>query len=393
LRVGLFTRRRIEDRTLAPQDLPSVMLPDVAAGGLTTINETTWTQVLDVHACIKLLCDTISTLPLEPFRDTPSGRVEVGPDARISQLLRRPAPGQTLCDLVAMIVQSLLVDGNAFIGKFTDDSGTIVQLACFDPAMVQVRLHGQIVTYIAGYSGGSIETGPDDILHIRSSVTLDHLRGVSPITQCAMAMGLNASLSASAQNLMDQGSRPSGVLRVKGGQSEFTVGKISEQWDAKHRGALNHHKVAVVSADEIDFVQLGLNAQDSQLIQQMELSTRQIARLFGIPSAMIGGDTGRSMTYATQESEAMAFVNRALRPLLVRIEEAISRDPDLCPGQSYVRFDTTALLRASSTERAQFYTAALGSTSSGSPGWMTRDEVRAAENLGPEVDLPDVTDD
>lgn len=370
-----------EDRTLTAQDLPAVMLPDVTRGGVTEVNQLNWAQVSDVFACVRLLTDTISTLPLEAYRATATGRQQVGPDARISQLLARPVPGSTVCDLLAQIVQSLQVDGNAFVGKFRDADGNIVQLGVFDPQMVQVMLHGQVITYIVGYSGGSVEVGPEDILHIRSSVSLDHLRGVSPITYCAAAMGLNASLGVSAQNLMSQGSRPSGVLRVKGGsQSDFTISKISEQWNEKHGGAPNHHKVAVVSADEVDFVQLGLNAQDAQFIQQRELSTREIARIFRVPAHMIDGDVGRSLTYATVEQQGQFFLTHSLRPWLVRIETAITHDPDLCPGNTFVRFNVDSLLRASASERATINTAALNPQT----GWMNRAEVRAQENLEPE---------
>jgi phage portal protein BeeE len=146
---------------------------------------------------------------LQAYRDSPAGRVTVGPDARISQLLARPSPGSTVCDLLAQIVTSLNVDGNVFIGKWRGADGGVVQLVVFDPGMCTVRLKGQVVTYTVLAYGGVVETGPSDILHIKSSVSIDHLRGVSPITQYQMAMGLNASLQASAKAFVDQGSRPS----------------------------------------------------------------------------------------------------------------------------------------------------------------------------------------
>ena len=368
-----------EDRTLTPQSLPAVMLPDVGAT-TTTVDQTNWTQVADVHACVRLLTDAISTLPLEVFRDTPTGRQEVGPDARISQLLARPMPGQTVCDFLAQVVQSLVTNGSAFIGKWRNADGQVAMLGVFDPQMVQVRMLANIIVYTVGYYGGSVETGPDDILHVRSSVSLDHLRAVSPIGQCQMAMGLNASLATSAKAFMDQGSRPSGILSIKGRGEDFTLGKLSESWNDKHAGAENQHKVAVVSADEVSYTQLGLSAEDAQFIGQRELSTREIARIFRVPAHMIDGDTGRSLTYANVTEQNRFFVLHSLRPWLVRIEAAISGDADLCPGGTYVQFDLDALLRADAATRAQVYTAALNP----STGWLSRNEVRVMENLSPD---------
>ena len=374
--MKLWGHRRselVEDRTLTPESLPAVMLPDVGAN-VTDVDQTNFTQVADVFACVRLLGDAISTLPLKAYRNMPTGRVEVGPDARISQLLARPFPGATICDILAQIVQSLNTDGNSFVGKWRQD-GQVVQLGVFDPQMVQIRLMNGVLVYTVGYYGGSVETGPEDILHIRSSVSLDHLRGVSPIVQCKMAMGLNASLSTSAKAFMDQGSRPSGILSIRGRGDEFTLGKLSETWDAKHGGAENQHKVAVVSADEVSYQQLGLSAEDAQFVAQRELSTREIARIFRVPAHLIDGDTGRSLTYANVTQQNRFFLDHSLRPWLRRIETAISMDPDLCPGNTTVEFDTRELTGGDQLERAQFYASMVSS------GVMTIEEAREREGL------------
>ena len=86
------------------------------------------------------------------------------------------------------------------------------------------------------------------------------------------------------------------------------------------------------------------------------------------------------MTYSNTESQALAFVTHSLRPWLVLIEQAISEDADLCPGALYCEFLLDALLRADSKTRSEVYGAALDPQT----GWMTREEVRRAENLPPE---------
>jgi len=64
----------------------------------------------------------------------------------------------------------------------------------------------------------------------------------------------------------------------------------------------------------------------------------------------------------------------------VRIERAISNDPDLCPGGTYVQFDLDGLLRADAKTGADTYTQALAPDT----GWMNRAEVRELEDLPPE---------
>jgi HK97 family phage portal protein len=393
--MSLFKRRDLvgafEDRSLKPPGsmytAGSVLAPYSPV--VTDVTEWNALQVADIWACIRALADAISTLPLDAMRDTPDGRVPAGPDARISQLLARPMPGSTLPDLLGQIVTSLNLHGEAFVGKYRSDA-TIVQLGLLDPASVHVQLKGrQIIYTLATLEQGLVDVGPADVLHVKGAITSpDGLRGLSPIGQCRAALGLAAGLATSAQAFVEQGSRPSGVLTVAGAQSGYGIGEIREQWNTTHAGAENQHKVAVLSGDA-KFTPLGLSQEDSQFMQQRELSTREVCRIFRVPAWAIDGDTGSRQTYANVQEQARSFVIHSLRPWMVRIEKAISGDPDLCPGGTFVEFNLDALLRADSLTRAQVYALALGSNTT--PGWMSRAEVRALENLNP-ADDPEAPD-
>ena len=135
---------------------------------------------------------------------------------------------------------------------------------------------------------------------------------------------------------------------------------------------------------DVAYTQLSLSMEDAQFVQQRELSTIEICRIFRVPPHMLGAAmASRTMTYSNITSEVMSFQKFSLTPLLTLIEQAISGDPDLSPATIYVEFDLDRLLRADSAERAAYYTAALNPLS----GWMTRQEVRAAENLPLEDDV------
>ena len=130
----------------------------------------------------------------------------------------------------------------------------------------------------------------------------------------------------------------------------------------------------------ISYQSLALSMQDADFIAQRNLSTAEICRIFRIPTWMLSASSGDSMTYSNVESQALAFVTWGLRPWLILIEQAISEDADLCPGSLYCEFLLDALLRADSKTRSEVYTAALDPIT----GWMTRAEIRRAENLPPE---------
>jgi HK97 family phage portal protein len=242
---------------------------------------------------------------------------------------------------------------------------------------VEVELQGQRVLYTLSTLSGQVEVGPSDVLHIKG-LSLDGLRGLSPVKQAATALGLASSLQQSAKPFTEQASRPSGVLTVPNGSND-QLKHIQSAWSIRHAGVANQHRVAVVSGD-VKFEPIAFSQSDQEFLGQRELATREVARVFGIPSWAIGGSSGDSLTYSNTTEQNRALVTHALRPWATRVERALSSDADLFPGGLYCQFDFDGLLRASPEARAQQYTAALDPKT----GWMQRSEIRALEDLAPE---------
>ena len=365
-----------EDRTLAA---PATTYSPTYYSPTAPLNVSTANvlRVSDAWACVSLLANSISTLPLHVFRKAPQGRIPAGPDSRAVQLLQRPSPGSTGVDLVSHMMVHLAMFGECFLGKYRADR-EIAQLGLIHPESVAVELQGQRVLYTLSTLGGQVEVGPSDVLHIKG-LSLDGLRGLSPVKQAATALGLNSSLQRSAKVHTEQGSRPSGILTAPNGNSE-TLKHVAAGWAARHAGVENMHRVAVVSGD-VKFEPIAFSQSDQKFLGQREMSTREVARVFGIPSWAIGGSSGDSLTYSNTTEQNRALVTHALRPWATRVERALSTDADLFPGGLYCQFDFDGLLRASPEARAQQYTAALDPET----GWMHRSEMRALEDLPPET--------
>jgi Phage portal protein len=106
-----------------------------------------------------------------------------------------------------------------------------------------------------------------------------------------------------------------------------------------------------------------------------KFSVLEICRFFRMPPHMVA-DLDRA-TFSNVEHLSQDFVAQTLLPYLTRIEASVgkwlfsSRDR----GSHFLRFNFEGLLRADSAGRAAFYASALQN------GYMTRNEVRAKENL------------
>jgi HK97 family phage portal protein len=381
--VGWF--RRTEDRDLKPIELPTY------AGEAPVITDPVLEatpynalRISDAYACIRVLADTVSTLPVRAYRDTGQGRVQVGPDARISRLLGRPSPGSTSADLFSRVMVDLNTHGNCFLGKWRGADGEIVSLSALPADQVNVIMRGQTISYqIWLPNQDTVEFGLGDICHIKG-MSSDGLVGLSPVTCARLALTLSSNLQEASRQYFLNGSRPSGILSVSGPQDDFTIQAVKERWDARQAGTTNLHRIAVLSG-QATFTPVSFSADDSQFLGQRELSAREVARIFRVPSHLIDAEPshGSSRTYANVNQQNLSFLQHSLRPWLVRIERAFAADADLCPGGTYIEFSTDGLLRGDPDLRSTIYQRALGSTSTGQPGWLTVDEVRELENLEP----------
>jgi HK97 family phage portal protein len=148
-----------------------------------------------------------------------------------------------------------------------------------------------------------------DVLHIKG-LSIDGLRGVSPIRQCAEALGLADALQKQASAYATNGAVPRGVLMVSAGTAQ---GDIMENLEKVWR-------------DAVQFSPLSIPPSDSEFVPQRRLSTSEIARIFRVPASLIGAESGSSLTYTNSEMESLHLLRHSLQPLPTSIEQSISAD-------------------------------------------------------------------
>ena len=173
-------------------------------------------------------------------------------------------------------------------------------------------------------------------------MSLDGIRGVSPISWCREGLGLANSLTTAASSSLANGSIPSGILTVQSGpNAQDQANSLRDGWNARHQGPDKKGKVAVVTGD-VGWTPVSMSLADAQFVEQQQLSLAEIARIFGIPPSRVNAQSQGSMTYSNLEAESLQFVTHSLAPRLCLIEAAITADPDLCTGYSTSSFCSTA---------------------------------------------------
>ena len=330
-----------------------------------------------VWACVRLRSQTIASLPMHLYDKDK----QIASNHYLYRILHdSPNADMTASEFWESMVASLDLWGNAYalIVRNTRNN-EVVSLDVLNPErMVVKRSKTGVLTYL--YRDGHIlyNYAEDDILHIKG-FTVDGLIGLSPIKYQSSVMGFQIDANTAANNEFKNGMKAGGFLKT----GEKT---LNDEQRNRLRQNLelfgqpeNAGKFMVLEAgmDVVSSSGVRINPQDAQLLESRYFGIEEICRTFSVPPQLIYHSDKASSWASSLEGMNLGFLTYSLRPILVRIEQAITKKL-LTPAERALykpRFSVEGLLRANSQGRAQFYTSALQN------GWMTRNEVRELEDL------------
>jgi HK97 family phage portal protein len=93
-----------------------------------TVNERTAMQTAAVYACVRILCETVASLPLHTYRHTVGGK-EKAKNHRLYYLLHdEPNPEMTSFVFRETLMSHLLLWGNAYAQIVRDGRGNVLSL-------------------------------------------------------------------------------------------------------------------------------------------------------------------------------------------------------------------------------------------------------------------------
>jgi len=329
-----------------------------------------------VWACVSLISDTISALPVDTYirRDgiatvyRPRPAWVIKPDVAIPSVAFWQ---QTLI--------SLLTDGNAFIRIFRDNSGNIVNLMVLNPLGVNVTRNslGQKLFVYTGESGKTLTT--DEVLHIAGSILLaGDVRGRSPIDTLKENIGLAIALEGFASRFFGSGTQTSGVIEYPGALTAEQAENLSKSFDKAHKGYRKAHRTGILSGGAT-FKATQVANDQAQMLDSRRLAVEDIARAYRVPTDMIGLNNG-GQSYSSVEQKQIAFLSHTIRPWVAKLEDAFST---LLPDFAFLSFNTDDLLRGDYATRIEGYAKMLQN------GVFSANEVRRKENMQP-IDGGDV---
>lgn len=325
-----------------------------------------------VWRSVNLIADLVAGFPVDAYRK--QGRVRV--PVETPPLLTDPAPETLDLDWRRGVVVSWLLRGNAAgIVAATDRLGypTVIELAHPDELTIR-RERGRYRYRLAGQDRELYPRG--DLWHVPAFTVPGSRIGLSPITYAADSIGLGLAVRQFGAEWFRDGAHPTSVVTTEQEVSQDLARLIKSRIVEATRG---NREPAVLGAG-LEWKQIQIAPEESQFLETTRANVADVARYFGVPPELIGGESGGSLTYANVEQRGLDLLTYTISAWVLRLEGSLTR---LLPRGQFVKCNVDSLLRTSLLDRYRAHQVAIQT------GWRSRDEVRALEDEPPIPDDPD----
>lgn len=212
-----------------------------------------------------------------------------------------------------------------------------------------------------------------EILHVRGPSLVGGLEGVAPVTELRMTVQQGLSRAESVARMWENDAWLGLVMKTAMSLTQEQADEWSEKWKDRHSGPRNAGKPTIIPATD-DLSRIPLSLDDLQFVESHRSTREEICGVYGIPPRFAGDSQA-----PVDPSDERRLVKFGLGPYMSALEQGFSADRDLFPVGSglFMEFLADSLMRPDTKDRYEAYRLARQG------GWITANELRAFENLGP----------
>lgn len=375
-------RRKEADHSNSALTDPDEWLVNAILGGLKSSSGIPITPlrslgVSSVLACVSVISKSIASLPIELYEKTAEGKKKAEQHPLYDILHTSPNDGMTSYEFMLTMQGNLTLRGNSYALINRNGLQQIKSVTPIDPGDIQVNLVDGIVIY---HVNGS-RVKPNRIIHLRG-LSPNGLIGHDTLRFAKDSIALAISMQDDIASFFKNGAKTGSMLMTEQNLNATQVQALREAFDSRHKGHGNAYKSAILTNGLKPFVDR-FSYNDTQLIEQRQYQTTEIARIFGVSLSKIQVESAQPRANVTENNRD--FVTSTLTPYIVNWEQRLNMSLlSQSDRQKYeIRFDMDKLLRGNLEERYKSYQ--MGR----SMGVLSVNEIREMEDMnliGPEGD-------
>ena len=306
-------------------------------------------------SCLKILSEAIGKMPLKLLRyNEKNGVVTMRKHYLYNVLHDRPNPYMTATSFWSTVEYNRNHWGNAYV--WIQGAGKDLKLWILPSESVEVwyddakALADQPDIYYLYSSGSKLyKFGSEEILHFKSSNSLDGIVGISVQDQLKTTIGGSIKSQKMLNKMYESGFTAKAVLNYTGSLSDTNVQTLVQNIESYARGELKDEGVENVIPVPLGFSLTPLNVKlaDNQFIEVKQYTSGQIAAAFGIKPYQYNDLTKSS--YASAEAQQLSFYVDTLLYIIKQYEEELSYkllSPEEINHGYHFKFNVAVILRA-----------------------------------------------
>lgn len=278
----------------------------------------------DLFAVINQLSSDLATVKLTAKKKQTQG------------ILDNPSVNASRHGFYQSIFAQLLLGGEAFAYRWRNENGRDVKWEFIKPSQVTVNRfeYENGLYYNISFEDPKIATKlyvpQSDVLHFRLLSVDGGKTGVSPLAALSREMNIQKASDKLTMSSLKNALNANGILKIKNGGLLDMKAKMS-----RSRQAMRQMQGGPLVLDDLeDFKPLEIKSNIAQLLSQTDWTSKQFAKVYGIPDSYLGGQGDQQSSIEMISSMYANAVSRYLRPFLSELEYKLGTeiDSDLFPA-------------------------------------------------------------
>jgi len=307
-----------------------------------------------VLACVRVLSESIASMPFNLYRRLPGGGKEIAEDHPLQEVLAyQPNEWMTSFEWREWVQSQMLLWGNAYCLIKPGRRGAVDQLIPLHASRMKiVRLENGKLQYQYTEENRPVPTPyrQDEIFHLRW-LSSDGVTGYVPTTLSKDAIALARATELHSSAFFGNGAQTGTYIETDQPHKPDALQRFRQQWDDAHRGPGQAFKT-VIMPHGFHKKNDPVNNQHAELIATRRYQCEEVARHYRVPLSLLGDLS--NVRYNTVEQSAIDFATFSLIPHCRRWQFACRRDLITDDKNYFVEFDVSALMAGDYQARSQF---------------------------------------
>nr|WP_252187918.1 phage portal protein [Bacillus subtilis] len=189
-----------------------------------------------------------------------------------------------------ILVANALMNGQSYAEIVRDKEGTpleLIHLLNSEVYAEQLQDRNEILYRYYPSGGKERVLKPENVLHIKF-FSMDGITGMSPLSSLKHEIESQEAGKRLVTDFFRRGVNLSGIVNMKKGHlSPEAKDKIRNEFEKANSGIKNQQRVVVLD-ENMEFSQLEINTKVLEVVNNYTHSTKQIAKVFGLPAHKLG---------------------------------------------------------------------------------------------------------